>query len=123
MATIMTPEKMVTVLAVPHQLQGKGFAGYVKEPHYEHWLGSQLKDGVDIIFEEAAGRSPSTARELADKYMKRYCDIDPTPEERKKYSIGQTGDGAGIAPAHSRDVIEWAFPEENIKRERVWLEL
>lgn len=113
---------MATVLAVPHQLQGKGFAGYFEDPHYEDWLEHQIRGEVDCIFEEASGRSPSTARELADKYLKRYRDIDPTPEERKKYSIGPTGDGVGIAPAHSRSLIEWAFPEPNARREEIWVE-
>ncbi|HEV2341505.1 MAG TPA: hypothetical protein VGS15_06895 [Candidatus Acidoferrales bacterium] len=112
----------IVVLAVPHQLQGPGFLGYVDDPSYARLVEDLIADGVDFVFEEAAGRGPSTAKNLAILLLGpgRYLDVDPPPHERHKYGIGNTGGGDWINPGVSSDYYESAIVEENGKREKLW---
>jgi hypothetical protein len=97
-------DRSVFVLAVPHQLQGSGFVGYINDPSYERLVSNYLLDGCDFVFEEASGRQASTARDLTVKRLgsERYLDFDPPPTDRPKYGIPATCAGGGpIDPARS----------------------
>jgi len=89
--------KTVLVLAVPHQLQGPKFLGFVADPSYNLLVKSAvLRRGVNFIFEEASGLGPSVAEEIARTLLGpgHYMDIDPSREEREKYGIAkETGEG------------------------------
>ena len=119
--------KSILVLAVPHQLQGSGFRGYVDDPSYSRLVGDLIK-GMDFVFEEAAGHRPSTAEDLATLLLGpgRYLDVDPPRDERPKYGIAtNTGGGEPIDLYRSELGIpaatyEYALVEENIKREELW---
>jgi hypothetical protein len=110
--------KSVDVLAVPHQLQGPGFRGYVDDPCYSTLLKEQLF-GVDFVFEEAAGRGPSIAEELVrEGYAKgHYLDIDPPANQRGEYGIASTT----IDPGHSTSWYSCQMIDEHRKREQLWL--
>lgn len=115
--------KSVVVLAVPHQLQGQGFKGYIVNQTYSDLVASYIGDGVDFVFEEAAGQAPSIAANLAESLLgpNRYMDIDPPPQERDKYHIAvKTGGGDWLEPGVSEEICEWAIVEENRKREALW---
>jgi hypothetical protein len=122
--------KSVLVLAVPHPLQGPGFAGYVKDPAYSLLIEGLIK-GADFVFEEAGGRGPSTAENLAESILTpgHYLDVDPPPSERHKYGIEkQTGGWEPIdrfqqtAPGIPPDGHEWSIIAEQEKREKLWLD-
>jgi hypothetical protein len=111
------------VLAVPHQLQGSRFHGYVKDPSYSLLVDNLMRD-ADFVFEEAAGRGPSIAEQAAKSFDTplQYLDFDPPRDERPKYGIAMdVGQGAPIDPANSPDVYEYSSVDEQSKREELWL--
>ena len=115
--------RCVQVVAVPHQLQGPGFHGYVKDESFSDWLEGFIRNGVDFVFEEASGRGPSIAQELADSALgpDHYLDIDPSREERPKYGLAKdSGSGGPIDPMNSTDVYEQSDVEQQRKREELW---
>jgi hypothetical protein len=123
-AGIVTFNKSVLVLAVPHELQGPGFRGYVKDPSYETFVEDFLWSGYDFVFEEAAGRQPSIARDLAVKRLgvAAYLDFDPPPAERPKFGIPAICSGGGpIDPAHSTDFYESCIVGAQRLREEHWV--
>jgi hypothetical protein len=115
-------KKSVMVLAVPHQLQGTGFQGYVEDESYSDLVGQLIRKNVDSVFEEAAGRGPTIAQGLAQFVLGagHYLDVDPPPAERPRLGIGTAGGGDRLAPGESADFYEWAIIEENKKREELW---
>lgn len=83
----------ITLLAVPHFIQGSKFHYHVKDENYELLVESFLSKCAQWILEEAAGHSPSIAQELAAKFSVGYIDIDPTAADRNKHGIAdQTQD-------------------------------
>lgn len=115
--------KQVQVIAVPHQLQGPGFHGYVKDESYSDWIEAFIRNEVDFVFEEAAGRGPSIAEQLADSILGpgHYLDIDPPRDERPKYGLAKDSGGGGpIDPVHSTDIYEQSDVDEQRKREELW---
>ena len=120
--------KSMFVLAVPHQLQGAGFGGYAKDSSYSMLVKKFIRDGVDFVFEEAAGRD-SIAKGLANSLLGpgHYLDFDPPPDQRAQYGIAaKTGGGAPIdlfqtpEPGMPPDTFEFAIIEEQEKREKLW---
>jgi hypothetical protein len=82
--------KSVVVLSVPHQLQGPGFQGYLESQSYSRLVTDLINRGkIDFVFEEAGGRAPSTAKDLAESLLGpgHYLDVDPAPAERGKCGI------------------------------------
>ena len=121
--------KSIVVLAVPHQLQGPNFHGYIDDPSYSKLLKDLIADGVDFVFEEAAGRGPSTVENLANSILgaEHYLDFDPTSGERGKFGIAaQTGGGYPIdlfqrvEPGVYADTVEFSILAEQQKREKLW---
>ncbi len=119
--------RSIRVLGVPHRLQGPGFRDYVADPSYRHWVEDYMRAGVDIVFEEAAGRKPSIVADLASDLSAnskpiRYVDIDPAENERRKYGITtESANGAPVDPLDSDDFYESPYISENINRENLWL--
>jgi hypothetical protein len=114
----------VQLIAVPHQLQGSGFQGYVQDPSYSAWVKSFMLAGVDFVFEEASGRGPSIAEQLARSILKPDCylDIDPPANERPKYGLATvSATGGAVDPCNSTDVYESPYVDEQRKREELWL--
>jgi hypothetical protein len=118
--------KSVIVLAVPHQLQGPNFHGYVKDPSYEKLVRDFIGGGVDFVFEEAAGQGPSSAEEIANSVLgpRHYLNIDPPVNERENFGIpAETGFWEPIDRVNApRDVYENRDLEAHAKREKVWVE-
>jgi hypothetical protein len=118
--------KSAVVLAVPHQIQGPGFQSYIKDPSYKLLVKNLMQsNGIDFVFEEAAGRGPSIAEKLANSFGRPvgYLDMDPAPDDRPKYGIArQVGGGGPIDPCNSPDVYESSKVDEQRKREELWLE-
>ncbi len=124
--------KSVVVLAVPHQLQGQEFSGYVEDRAYSLLIQDTIKKGVGFVFEEASGRRPTTAENLVKSVLGpgHYLDVDPPTSERPKYGIANQSGGTcligdpcdeivqGLPP----DSYEWAIVEEHRKREELWLQ-
>jgi hypothetical protein len=111
------------LIGVPHPLQGPGFQGYVEDPSYSGWLKSFIKDGVDFVFEEAAGRGPSIAENLANSILRtgHYMDIDPSSNERHKYGLAErSSTGGSIDPLNSTDIYESPNVDEQRNREEIW---
>ncbi len=115
--------KSAVVLGVPHQLQGRRFQGFVEDPSYSIFVKSLMHD-VDFVFEEASGRGPSIAGELAGSFHRlvQYVDIDPPRDERPKYGIPmEVAGGGAIDPCNSSDVYEYARIDGQRLREELWL--
>ena len=117
------------VLAVPHQLQGPRFKGYVQDRSYERLVNGLLRQ-ADFVFEEAAGRLPSVAQTSADKILGpgHYLDVDPPPDKRQQYGIAEkTGEDFPIDTSQlcsdvTPDIHHCAFVNEHRKREELWLQ-
>jgi len=115
--------KHIQVIAVPHQLQGPKFHGHVNDPSYSTLVEAFMRNGVDFVFEEAAGRGPSIAQQLADSVLNpgHYLDIDPPRNERQKYGLAESsGGGCLIDPVNSTDSYEYSDVDEQRKREELW---
>jgi hypothetical protein len=116
--------KSAIVLAVPHQLQGPGFAAFINDPAYRELVGGLIR-GVDFVFEEAAGRGPSIAEELAKSLLEpgRYLDIDPPKDQRTKHGLAEaTGGTEPIDVFRLPDTYRWELVDEHRKREELWLQ-
>ena len=117
------------VLAVPHQLQGTKFSGYVKDSSYESLIEDLVRQ-VDFVFEEVSGRGPSVAEKLAGEVLGwgHYLDVDPPPDERQQCGIAKkTGEDFPIDPSQlcsdvAPDICHCAFVSEHRKREELWLQ-
>lgn len=117
------------VLAVPHQLQGPCFEGYVQDPSYER-LVNRLVRQADFVFEEAAGRLPSVAQTSTGKILGsgHYLDVDLPPGQRQQYGIAEkTGKDFPIDPSQlcsdvTPDIGDCVFVNEHRKREELWLQ-
>ncbi|HEV2222798.1 MAG TPA: hypothetical protein VGR84_07345, partial [Candidatus Acidoferrales bacterium] len=117
------------VLAVPHQLQGTKFSGYVKDSSYESLVEDLVRE-VDFVFEEASGRGPSLAERLAGEVLGagHYLDVDPKSSEREQYGIARkTGedfpiDASQLCSNVTPDIRHCAFVNEHRKREELWLQ-
>jgi hypothetical protein len=114
-------KKLAMVLAVPHQLQGLGFRGYVEDPSYPKLLKQFVREDVDFVFEEATGRGPTIAEGLTESLLGagHYMDVDPPPTERKTLGIATAGGGEWIEPGYTTDYYEWAITEEKQEAGRV----
>ena len=125
--------KSVVVLSVPHELQGPQFPRHVNDPASSHLVEGLIKGGIsvegfatgriDFVFEEAAGRRPSIAEDLAKSLLGpgHYLDVDPPPHERRKHGIKLETGGYWFDPslgAHYR----WEEVDEHRKREQLWLQ-
>jgi hypothetical protein len=114
------------VLAVPHELQGPGFTGFVDVPSYRAAVSELIRfRDVDFVFEEAAGHGPSIAQEVGDSFLKpgHYLDIDPSRSERLQHGMAADStktwpiDPCGDFP----DVGASLIVDEQRKREEFWL--
>jgi hypothetical protein len=123
--------KSVVVLAVPHQLQGKRFGGYIDVPSYSRLVKGLIRNRVDFVFEEAGGLRPSIAEDLAQAELGpgHYMDVDPPPSERPKLGIEAVTGGFSPndpfetpEPGVPADGCDWSIVEEQVKREKVWRE-
>lgn len=117
--------KTVMVFAVPHQLQGEKFPGFVPDRSYGQLIDGSIERGTDFIFEEASGLGPTVAEDLARSHLRssRYMDIDPPRAERKNYGIAEeTGEGFPIDPYSSSDMYYRLFVDAHQKREELWLD-
>jgi hypothetical protein len=113
----------IQLIAVPHQLQGPKFNGYVEDTTYSDWVENFIEAGVDFVFEEASGRGPSIAEQHANSILKpgHYMDVDPPANERRRYGLAEvSATGGPIDPVHSSDVYESPYVGEQIKREELW---
>lgn len=114
--------KSVRILAVPHQLQGVGFRGYIKDSSYLTLIEHFIKSETDFVFEEASGHGPTFAEERANSLLGpgHYIDIDPSRAERATLGIGETLSGWPIDPPNSDDFCNTHAIEEHQKREELW---
>jgi hypothetical protein len=63
------------------------------------------------VFEEASGRGPSIAEQLADSSQRpvQYVNFDPPPAERPKYGIAaEVGSGRAIDQCNCPDSCEFS---------------
>jgi hypothetical protein len=115
----------IIILGTFHQLQGRNFTGHVDDPSCRALIQTLIKtNNVDFIFEEASGRGPSIAEELANRVgADRYQDIDPDRNERSRYGIAEETE-------ISIPVDLWSHPPEfyseqklqdHQKREDLWI--
>jgi len=121
---ITVPSRTALVLAVPHQLQGQSSQQFIDDPAYRELLSVKIEDGVDFVFEEAAGLRPTFAEELAESLIGLgfYLDIDPPKAERVKHGLAEvTGRSEVINPLRGGS-YRWELVEEHRKREELWLE-
>ena len=111
------------LLAVPHQLQGPNFRGYIKDSSYSQLVGDFIKNGIDFVFEEASGHGPTIAEECADALLGigHYSDIDPSRSERLTLGIAETLTGLPVDACNSNDMYTYHYIEEHRKREELWL--
>lgn len=116
--------QLVRLLAVPHQIQGRGFRGYIEDPSYLQLVRDLIRDDVDFVFEEAAGHSPSIAEELTHSLLgpSHYADMDPSRSTRLKLGIAETLSGLPIDPFNSNDMYTCHSIIEHEKREKLWLQ-
>jgi hypothetical protein len=121
--------KSIIVLAVPHQLQGPKFRGHIYDSAYANLIEDFIA-GADFVFEEAAGRRPSTAEDIANTVLGpgHYLDIDPPRDERNKYGIAVDTGGAcpidpyqKVEPGVPPDGYNFEIVDEHRKREELWL--
>lgn len=125
------PMKSIIVLGVTHQLQFPKFVmTHVPDPTYSLIVEHKIRKGVDFVFEEASGRGPSVAENIANSILGpgHYLDIDPTPTERPKYGIGEVS-GCHVIGSREEaivsdcppDTLQWTAVAEQEKREIIWL--
>jgi hypothetical protein len=115
--------KSVTVLGVLHELQGPGFFNYVQDPSYPLLLKDVMR-GIDCVFEEASGRGPSIAEDLAASLLGagHYIDVDPARNERAKHGIPETTTGGGpIDLYNSPDSYVILLMDAQRLREELWI--
>lgn len=84
----MSDQSKISVFAVLHELQGEHFLDAVKDDRGYKQQVRELINQSDFVFEEAGGKRPTYAEELA-KDKDKYWDID-SPEQRKKDGTEQT---------------------------------
>ena len=104
--------KTVVVLAVPHQLQGPNFMGYVSDPTYSQLVSDFIKgERLDFVFEEARDRGPSTAEDLAKAILGpgHYLNVD-LPDRR---SLTEEK-ASGWCPADHFQKIEPGIPRTDM---------
>jgi hypothetical protein len=117
--------RRIVILGIPHALQGPGFSSFVDDPSYRTLVESLIRDDVDFVFEEAAGRGPSIAERLANSLIGPGCylDFDPGRTERPRYGIDiDIATSFPIAPFDSSDTCESSFVDAQGKREQLWLQ-
>jgi hypothetical protein len=117
--------RSIRVLGIAHELQGPGFQGYVEDASY-HLLLKKALPGVDRVFEEASGRGPSIAENLATSVLGtgRYLDVDPPQAERPKHGIPEeTAGGEPIDHMESSDSFTWMIVDAQRKREKHWVRM
>lgn len=113
--------KSALVLGVAHQLQGPKFTDFV-DHHWFHWLARKNITESDFVFEEASGKGPSIAEDLANEILSpgHYADIDPPADERARYGIPDGASGCVVIdPPH--DYYEWVSIDAQKVREELWL--
>lgn len=115
--------RLIVVLAVPHQLQGPKFRGFVRDPSYPVLLRDLgLIHGIDFIFEEAAGRRPSIAEKCAESEYGsgHYADVDPPVKERPKLGIAEETE-LPFPIEGTVDTYSELLLDEHRKREEFWV--
>jgi hypothetical protein len=124
--------KSMVVLAVPHQLQGPRFSGFIEDPSYSQLLEYKIqRKGIDFVFEEAGERQPTIAERAANSILGRghYLNLDPSKDDRQKLGIGTAAGSCiigdqeeAIASGFPPDTLGWTIVEEQRKREDLWLQ-
>ena len=116
---------LVIVLSTQHELQGEKFNGFVKDPLYEQLLKDLIvREKLDFIFEEASGRTPTIAENLAIAELgpNRYMDMEPTRDQREGLGISATTNEPWmIGTPPNAAFANWQFHEVHAKREEFWL--
>jgi hypothetical protein len=115
--------KSAVVLGILHDLQGPRFSCYVDDPSYPLLLKEAMK-GIDCVFEEASGHSPSIAEDLAATILGagHYVDIDPSVDERPKYGLPKTtAFGVPVDMWNSADSYVSMLSDVQGKREELWV--
>lgn len=115
--------RKVSVLSVPHQLQGERFPGYVEDASYRSLVESLIPPPPGLVFEEAAGLNPSIAEEVAKELLGvgHYFDIDPSGVERERLGISRET-SMGYIIDYTCDSACRQFIGQHQKREEKWLE-
>jgi hypothetical protein len=117
--------RRIVIVGIPHALQGPGFSGFIGDTSYRTLVENLIRDEVDFVFEEAAGRGPSIAEGLANSLIGpgRYLDFDPGLTERPKHGIHiEIARSFPIAPFDSTDTCESSAVDAQGKREQLWLQ-
>lgn len=115
--------RSVRVLGLGHELQGPKFAGFVDDSSYRLLLSKKIKS-FDMVFEEASGRSPSIAEELANSLLGRghYFDVDPAADQRASHGIPvETTRSEPIDHMDSPDSFIRMIIEAQTRREEYWV--
>jgi hypothetical protein len=106
--------RSAVLLATLHEFQGAGFQDFVEDQFYTSGIRSCILSGhVDFVFEEAGGKFPSIAQDLAGSLLTpgHYLDIDRREVE--------PGLHMGIKPICGFTSINAG---ECRKREELWLQ-
>lgn len=127
----MTSQPKVMVLATSHRLQGTNFLNPVDDDCYRKIVEETiLSEAIDVVFEEAGGKLPTYAQEIAKEITNAkerlidYLDMDPPVEERERHGLSKQ-------TSSSFPVDLWANPPcsaceqhlaDHAAREQFWLE-
>lgn len=120
--------RSIVVFGTSHALQGA--ANYpgksVSSPGYSRLIQQLVKNrGIDCIFEEASGKGPTIASNLAGSIP--YLDVDASRENPGEPVFkAETGSlGIPIDPGDSSmsdDFYAWEFVKAQNMRENIWLQ-
>ncbi len=122
--------KRTVILGTCHQLQGlEGYSKNIDDQSYRDLVEQLIfKEAVDFIFEEAAGRGASHAKQLADSHLglNHYLDVDLNPDARQKHGLSpNTVKTYPIDEDNStgpHDFAHWVIVKEQSEREKLWLQ-
>lgn len=120
----------VLVFATSHRFQGTRFDRPVDEPCYRELIENLIRAyRINCVFEEAAGRTPTYAEEIAKgiadecKRPIDYVDVDPSASDREALGLSkQTGTVFFVDPfAKPPCTANEDFVADHSAREQFWL--
>jgi hypothetical protein len=121
-------ERAITVFGTSHRLQGARNAAHLQQiddPSYGRYLEGRLRSNhFDFVFEEATECGPTTAEDLATKFLGggHYLDVDPHPRNRAKFGIPPLReDHTPIDPYGNEGCVFHEDLEGQAMREELWI--
>ena len=119
----------MVVLGTLHQTHlnppGMGVPDAPRDSFYRPLLEFLItSEGADFVFEEAAGKGPTTARLLAEECLgkDRYADVDPPRNHRERASTPQNSNQPYmIGSPPEAAFADWQYLDVHERRENLWL--